>query len=167
MVALPDTHMPDTPIKRLEAAEVIAESSSASPLKRALLAGFGVATLLAALGVWIVPVDEGDTAMQLVKLVFSVSMLVLGMLFVSALDSRHAEPEIHLDPTARRLRIVEVDTRGKAHVAGDFSLDELSDITLRDRHLTARDATGEEVVSVPVRNAAAEQAIREALSQAA
>lgn len=167
MVALPDTHMPDAPIKRSTTPKVIEETSSASPVKRALLAGFGVATLLAALGVWIVPVDEGDTAMQLVKLVFSVSMLVLGMLFVSALDSRHAEPEIHLDPKARRLRIVKIDDRGRGHVAGDFSLDELSDITLKDRHLTARDARGEEVVSVPVRNAAAERAIRQALSQAA
>lgn len=167
MVALPDTHMPDAPIKRVTAPRPIEETSVASPLKRALLAGFGVASLLAALGVWIVPVDEGDTAMQLVKLVFSVSMLVLGMLFVSALDNRHAEPEIHLDPKTRRLRIVEIDNKGTAHIAGDYNLDDLSDITLRDCHLSARDAKGEEIVSVPVRNTAAEKAIREALSQVA
>lgn len=167
MVALPDTHMPDAPIKHASAPKLIDETRGTNPVKRALLAGLGVATLLAALGVWVVPVDAGDTAMQLVKLVFSISMLVMGMLFVSALDNHQPEPEIHLDPAARKLRIVEVDKRGVARVAGDYSLDDLSDITLRDQHLTARDANGEQIVSVPVRNAAAERAIREALSQAA
>ncbi len=164
MVALPDTHVPEVPIKRASKPALIEETSSATPVKRALLAGLGVASLMAALGVWIVPVDEGDTAMQLVKLVFSVSMLVLGMLFVSALDNRNAEPEIHLDPKARQLRIIEIDNKGTAHIAGDFKLDDLSDITLKDCHLTARDANGDQIVSVPVRNAAAEKAIRDALA---
>ena len=167
MVALPDTHMPETPIKSTGKPALIEETSSAAPVKRILMAGLGVASLMAALGVWIVPVDEGDTAMQLVKLVFSVSMLVLGMLFVSALDTRHPEPEIHLDPKARQLRIVEIDNKGTAHVAGDYNLDELSDITLKDCHLTARDENGDQIVSVPVRNVAAENAIREALGQLA
>ncbi|MFD1156786.1 hypothetical protein [Roseovarius aestuarii] len=167
MVALPDTHMPDTPIKRAGARQVIEGQPETNPVKRALLAGFGVAALLSALGVWIVPVDQGDTAMQLVKLIFSILMLVLGMLFVSALDRRHAEPEIQIDPASRQLRIVEVDSRGEAFVSGDYNLDELSDITLRDRHLTARDAKGTQVVSVAVYSAAAEMAIRKMLTQAA
>lgn len=167
MVALPDTHMPKNPIKRAAKPILIEETSSAPALKRALLSGLGVASMMAALGVWIVPVDEGDTAMQLVKLVFSVAMLGLGMLFVSALDSRYAEPEIHLDPKARQLRIVEFDSKGVAHVSGDFNLDELAEITLKDCHLTARDTNGEQIVSVPVRNAAAEEALRAALGQAA
>ena len=167
MVALPDTHMPKSPVKRASAPALIEETSSAPPVKRALLAGLGVASLMAALGVWIIPVDQGDTAMQLVKLVFSVSMLVLGMLFISALDSRYAEPEIHLDPKARQLRIIEIDKKGNAHIAGDFHLDDLSDITLKDCHLTARDANGDKIVSVPVRNTAAEKAIRDALAHIA
>lgn len=165
MVALPDTHMPKAPIKRTGKPILIEETSSAPPVKRALLAGLGVASMMAALGVWIVPVDEGDTAMQLVKLVFSVGMLGLGMLFVSALDSRHAEPEIHLDPRTCQLRIVEIDKKGVAHVTGDYNLDALAEITLKDCHLSARDTNGDQIVSVPVRNAAAEQAIREALGQ--
>ena len=44
-------------------------------------------------------------------------------------------------------------------------LDELSDITLRDRHLSARDAAGRQIVSIPVRNASAEQAIGDMLRQ--
>lgn len=167
MVALPDTHMPKTPIKRAGKPVLIEETSSAPPLKRALLSGLGVASMMAALGVWVVPVDEGDTAMQLVKLVFSVSMLGLGMLFISALDSRYAEPEIHLDPKARNLRIVEFDKKGVAHVTGDYNLDALAEITLKDCHLTARDTNGDQIVSVPVHNAAAEEAIREALNQVA
>lgn len=167
MVALPDTHMPETPIKRTSKPVLIEETSSATPVKRALLAGLGVVALLAALGVWIVPVDEGDTAMQLVKLVFSISMLVLGMLFVSALDARHAEPEIHLDSKTRQLRIIEIDKRGAAYVAGDYNLNELSEITLKDCHLTARDANGHQIISVPIRNTAAENAIRSALTQVA
>ncbi len=167
MVALPDTYMPDAPVKHLNTPTQIEESRGAMTLKRGLLAGFGVGTLLAALGVWIVPVDEGDTAMQLVKLVFSGSMLVMCMLFISALDSSNAEPEIQLDPSNRQLRIVKRDSRGNALVQGSYNLDELSDITLKDRHLSARDAKGEEIVSIPVRNAAAEQAIRAALSEVA
>lgn len=164
MVALPDTHMPEAQIKSASKPVLIEETSSAPPLKRALMAGLGVASLMAALGVWIVPVDAGDTAMQLVKLVFSVSMLGLGMLFISALDNRNAEPEIHLDPKAGQLRIVEYDAKGIARVAGDYALKDLSDVSLRDCHLTARDADGNKIISVPLRNMAAETAIREALS---
>ena len=167
MVALPDTLMPETQIKSCSTPAVIEETSSAPLLKRALMAALGSAMLLSAFGVWIVPVDSGDTAMQLVKLVFSVAMLLLGMLFFSALESRHVEPEIHLDPKTRSLRIVEIDRKGTAHVKGDYSLDELSDITLRDCHLSARNARGEQVLSVPVRNSAAEKAIQKALSQVA
>ena len=167
MVALPDTFMPEAPVKQAAKPRLIEETRGAGPLRRALTAGFGVASLLAALGVWIVPVDDGDTAMQLVKLVFSVAMLLVGMLFINALDMSGHEPEIHLDPAARQLRIVEIDRKGRAHVTGDYSLDELIEITLKNRHLSARDADGKEIVSVPVRNAAAEQAIRDALGLAA
>ena len=120
MVALPDTHMPAAPLKYMNVPQVIETRKASNPLKRGLLAGLGVATLLAALGVWIVPVDAGDTAMQLVKLVFSISMLVLGMLFVSALDTRNADPEIHLDPHLRQLKVVEYDTNGTAYVSGTY-----------------------------------------------
>ena len=164
MVAISDTHLADAPKKQLSTPKLIEETRGTSPLKRALLAGFGVATLLSALGVWIVPVDEGDTAMQLVKLVFSISMLVLGMLFISALDNRQLEPEVHLDTNTRQMRIVQIDGRGNAHVEGDFNLDDLSEITLRDRQLTARNLRGEEILSIPVRSDAAERAIRDALS---
>lgn len=167
MVALPDTHMPEAQIKSASNPVLIEETSSAPPVKRALMACVGVASLMAALGVWMVPVDSGDTAMQLVKLVFSVSMLGLGMLFISALDNRHAEPEIHLDPKTGQLRIVEYDAKGKAQVTGDYKLGDLSDVSLKDCHLTARDSQGNQIVSVPLRNAAAETAIREALSHAA
>ncbi len=167
MVALPDTHMPETPLKMMNGPMVTDEADAANPLKRAMMAGLGASAVIAALGVWIVPVDDGDTAMQLVKLVFSVKLLVLGMLFISALDNRNADPEIHLDPTERMLKIVAYDTNGAAHVMGRYKLDDLSDITLRDRHLSARDPAGAQIVSVPVPSAGAEKAIRAVLNEIA
>jgi len=156
--------MPEAPLKAMNAPQIIETAQFANPLKRALYAGLGVSILLAALGVWVVPVDDGDSAMQLVKLVFSVTMLVLGMVLISALDTRHAEPEIHLDPKTRHLKILAFDKSGATRVIGSYQLDELSDITLRDKHLTARDAQGAQIVSIAVRNPAAEKAIRAALS---
>ncbi len=165
MVVFPDTHAHDMRPSRIVAHQPINETSSATPLKRFLLACFGAASVLAALGVWMVPVEDGDNAMRMMKLVFSLAMLALGALFISALDGRHSDPEIHLDPATGCLRVVETGKDGAGQISGEYNLKDFSEITLQNGHLTAQDVRGQQALSVPVRDPLMQKAIRELLEQ--
>lgn len=134
-------------------------------LKRGMKMGLGTALLLAALGMWVVP--AGDAAMQLIKLFASLVMLGTGLMLVSALDTASDLPEVHIDSVNRQLRVVAMDPCGDIHLRGVYDLDELSKVSLEGHALTALDAAGNQIVSIPLADPETEQALRDLFPQAA
>jgi uncharacterized membrane protein len=134
-------------------------------LKRAIKMGLGTALLMGALGMWAVP--AGDAAMQMIKLFVSVCMLGLGLMLISALDQAEGLPEVHLDTLNRQLRVVTMDARGTLRLREVHDIDALSEVSLEGHVLTACDAAGRQIVSVPLPDAETETALRGLLPHAA
>lgn len=161
MTALPDTVMPDGPPRQqhiYHPAEDDCEGGR-DPLMRSALRCLGAGAVVAAFGVWLMPSMPGDAAMQLIKLLMSVVLLAAGAILLSV-RAGAAGPEIHIDTRARRLTILHqgADGRMRAEVAHD--IDALSEVVLRDRLLTARDADGRALFALTIDNPQAERAIR-------
>ncbi len=133
-------------------------------LKNSVVTLIGAVFLAASVWVWVEPVAAGDVAMLLIKMALSFGLLSLGFVVINMLDSHENIPVIQLDPMRRRLSVTEVSKRGEPVHTTHYLLDELSEITMRDNLLTARDMTGRHIAVVPVYDAVAEKAIREALS---
>ncbi len=140
-------------------------ASAGCALKRGIKMGLGTALLMAAVGMWAVP--AGDAAMQMIKLFVSVLMLGLGLMLISALDQAEDMPEVHLDTLNRQLRVVTTDACGNLRLREVYDLDALSDVSLEGHALTACDATGQQIVSIPLPDAETEKTLRGLLPQAA
>lgn len=125
---------------------------------------FGSVLILSAVGLWLVPVDAGDAAMKLIKLLVSVLMLVLGVMFIFSARRVPDEPEIQIDTQAREIRIVKRDNGGAICMDTRHAIDSLSDVTLCDRTLTAYDASGQLIISMSVPDKRMETALKSALS---
>ena len=165
MLALPETAMPERPVQFMRPVCLpTLEISDIHPLKQLACALCGVGLVLAAMGVWVMPATPGDSAMQLVKLLVSMVMLFVGLLCLRAMRDGAAGPEIELDTNARELRLVMVDRRGARRNKAVYKVEDLSELTLRDRYLIARDGRGRKLLSVPVANRATEKTICNALS---
>lgn len=160
MVALPDNQNSYTQ-DRLARDETPARCA----VMRALKMSAGTALLLAALGMWAVP--AGDAAMQLIKLFVSLAMLGFGLVLMSALDTEDDLPDVYVDPVNRQLRVVSKDDCGGLRLKGIYGLDSLSSVSLDGNALTAFDADGERVLSIPLYDAETEQKLREVFPQAA
>ena len=160
MVALPDNLNSYTQ-DRLERDRKPARCA----VMRAMKMSVGTALLLAALGMWAVP--AGDAAMQLIKLFVSLFMLGFGLVLMSSLDTEETLPEIHVDPVNRQLRVISTDDCGVLRLNGVYGLDSLSRVSLEGNALTAYDADGAQVLSIPLSDAETEQKLREVFPQAA
>ena|SRR6056297_421276 len=119
-------------------------------LRRAVLMCLGAAFLMSAMGLWMMPGEPGDYAMQLIKLLISAVAVVAGLTCLSCLGSDRADPEIHVDRARGELRVIERDARGVARVAASHQLDSLQEATLDNGFFSVRDAGGKELVSVRV-----------------
>ena len=162
MSALPETVMPEGPL-RPQARHDPFEDEDVAPLVHALLRGLGVAAVMAALGVWAVPLGAGDPAAQLGRLLVSVGLLLTGAVIFSNLRSQSG-PEVRIDQHARRLTILERGHGGGIRLEICHEIDALSEIVLRDGLLTARDGRGRPLLALPVENPEAEVAIRDLLA---
>lgn len=162
MTALPDTIMPD------RALPVVPQIKLPEPQEMRLglgLGGFsrrflGAVSLMAAAGVWLLPVVPGDTGLQLIKLLFSVAFAAGGTAGLMA-TPRRAGPEIRIDPHLRRISLIDHDAKGhvRSEITHDF--DALGEVVMRDSWLTARDAGGRQLISLPITDARAEASMRE------
>ncbi len=158
MVAFPDNQMR---VREHEDGEVAKRGWMA--LGRGTKMFLGTVLLTAALGLWVVPGGAGDAAMQLVKLLFSAVLLVVGLLCMGGLEEDAGAPEIQIDRNARQLRVVERDATGLARLTLCHDLDTLTRITLRRGVLSACDVSGQRLFAVPVTGRRAQAAVREAL----
>lgn len=159
MTALPDTFMPDGPIrKQQQTPSYYHEEPRENTLLEIVLRAVGVACMAAAGGMWLIPVVPGDALMQLAKLMLSACMALGGVMIFSGLR-RNDGPEVRIDTRARRIMVIERDARG--HVRSEIShdIEALSEIVLRDNLLTARDAMGRPMIALPVTDPAVENAL--------
>ncbi|GAW33349.1 hypothetical protein RA2_00385 [Roseovarius sp. A-2] len=136
----------------------------ASTLLRALC---GVALAASAFGVWIVPTGGGDPAMMLIKLVFSLALFWAGMLCLSVFVGGTDLPDVEVDNRARKLRVIHPQPDGRSARVTVHDFDELAELSLRDRMLTARDRQGRQIVSLELHDKRSERMLRNALSLAA
>ena len=165
MVALPDV----ADLRNSTAVERQARHAlrGQATMKRALHMAVGSACLMAAVGVWGFQPGAGDAAMQLIKLFVSLFMLGFGLVLMSSLDTEETLPEIHVDPVNRQLRVISTDDCGVLRLNGVYGLDSLSRVSLEGNALTAYDADGAQVLSIPLSDAETEQKLREVFPQAA
>lgn len=165
MTALPDTIMPDGPLKRQSGYNPFEEKrrDRAEASLRAGLRWLAVAAVVAAFGVWAMPSMPGDTVMLWIKLLLSLTLLAGGVLVFWTMQPV-AGPEVRIDPQQRCLTILTRGADGKIHSVAEHDIDSLRDIVLRDKLLTAWDADGAQIFALPVNNRQVEIALRDLLS---
>ncbi|MGX0876065.1 hypothetical protein ACSSV4_000740 [Roseovarius sp. MBR-154] len=169
MVALPDierefTQAPHSYQEPVDLPEHRMIRIEMSTLLRALC---GVALLGAAFGVWVVHTGAGDPAMMLIKLVFSLALFWAGTLCLSVFVADTDLPEVEIDSRARTLRVIRPQPGGRTARVSVHDFDDLAELSLRDRMLTARDAHGRQIVSLELHDTRSERVLRKALSLAA
>jgi hypothetical protein len=150
MTALPDTFMPEGPLRHQRQVPLYhMEVAQTGTLRRTAVSCAGAALLIAAIGLWLVPVIEGDAMMQLFKLAFSAALAVIGFMLLSRRRAA-AGPEVHINPATREMTIIERDAQGRESGEIRHDIDALGDIVLRDGLLTARCAEGQPLLTLPV-----------------
>ncbi len=167
MTALPDTFMPEGPLRAQR--ETPAHYTDALPddtLRTILLRLGAVAAMAAAAGLWLIPAVPGDTAMQMAKLALSV-FLAIGGAVVFGRTRRAEGPEVHVDTARRHLTVIARDSRGQVRSERCYGVDALSEIVLRESVLTARDAEGTTLFALPVSDPRIKAALVRMLAQAA
>ncbi len=165
MTMLPQTCIPEGPLRHEAPVPAHhAEAEIEPTLRRLIYLCTGVAAILAALGIWLVPVASGDPAMQLVRFVISATLFLGAGTLLASLRSAEG-PTIEIDTRRRLLTIIDSDARGKVRMTNVHAIDSLSEIVLRDGLLTARDALGRSLLAIMVRDAATKVALRQMLGQ--
>lgn len=119
----------------------------------------GSVLLAAALGLWLLPVAQGDAAMQLIKLLFSACLFVAGALLAWRPSPEMEAPEIRFDPTARRIRVT-----GKTGCT-DLDFDELGDVEFMNGAVRLRAPQRGLDLRLPLIDAKTENAMRGAFSR--
>ncbi len=165
MTSLPDTFMPDGPLRMQR--DVPAHYTEMLPepmLRRAVLRCAAAASVAAAVGLWLVPAIQGDALMQLFKLAFS-ALLAMGGIAVLTRTRRPDGQEVHIDTCGRRLTIIHRAPQGHVRSERCHHVDSLKEIVLRDDMLTARDTHGAALFALPVTDPAIRAALMGMLSQ--
>ena len=165
MTSLPDTFMPEGPLRRQR--DVPAHFNETLPentLRRGAMRCAAVGSLMAAAGLWLVPAVPGDALIQLFKLALS-ALLAMGGIAILMRTRRPDGPEVHVDTRDRRLTIIERDAKGIVRSERCHPIDELKEIVLRDNMLTARDAQGSALFTLPVTDPAIQAALMGMLSR--
>lgn len=169
MVALPDIEREFTqaPHSYHEPADLPEQKMIRIEVPTLLRALCGVALVVSAFGVWIVPTGAGDPAMMLIKLVFSLALFWAGMLCLSVFATETGLPEVEIDSRSRKLRVIHPEPGGRTARVTVHDFDDLVELSLRDRMLTARDRQGRQIVSLELHDTRSERMLRNALSLAA
>ncbi len=164
MTALPDTFMPEGPLRHqritpLHHMEVVETGA----LRHLALRCAAVALLIAAIGLWLVPVIEGDAMMQLFKLASSAALAMAGVMLMAARPEAPG-PEVRINPATREMTIIERDAQGHLRSEICHDIDTLGDIVLRDGLLSARCSAGQHLVTLPVTDPRIEDALNAVLA---
>ncbi|MFX0546984.1 hypothetical protein ACEWPL_015710 [Roseovarius sp. S1116L3] len=164
MTALPDTFMPEGPLRHQRQVPLChVEAGETGTLRRTASRCTAAALLLAAVGLWLVPVIDGDAMMQLYKLAFSGVLAVVGVILLTG-GQAPVGPEVYLNPRTRELTIIERDAQKNICSQASHDIDTLGDVVLRDGLLTARCGAGMPLMSVPVTDPKVEAALHDMLA---
>lgn len=165
MVALPDPERASTLAQKPAKGTALHADKDGpdSGLPRVLRFGAGGTLVVAALGLWIVSPMDVDGAMFLIKLVFSVTLLCLGTVFLMLREADDRPSEIQFDPGARQIRVIRADAASARRVIDVYDIDALADVSLRDSVLTARAPDGRLVLALHVSDPQTETVLRRAL----
>lgn len=165
MVALPDPESASTRVQDSAGGEAAhpGNGGPGSSLPNALRVGAGGTLVLIAFGLWIVSPMNGDGAMFLIKLVFSVTLLCMGAVFLMLREVVDGPSEIQFDPAARQIRVIRSDGTSAPPAIEVHDIDALADVSLQDSVLTARAADGQLVLAMHVSDPKTETLLRRAL----
>lgn len=108
----------------------------------------GLVLILAAVGLWVLPVNGWDQGAQILKLFLATVSLLGGISLLIPLHRRY--PEVQLDPRAERLEVVERSDFGRVSRREVFNYSDLSEVDVRDGVFIARDHQGRTVVELPL-----------------
>lgn len=162
MVALPD---PERASPAAQDRGAGGADMAVSGLSRALRIFSGATLVMVSFGIWIVSPMDGDGAMFLIKLVFSVTLLCLGAGLLMLREADNRPSEIQFDPVAREIRVIRSDGKAGSPVVEVHDIDTLSDMSLHDSVLTARAADGRLVLALHVSDPETEASLRLALKR--
>lgn len=109
----------------------------------------GAVLILSSVGIWLVPVTDGDAAMVLMKLLVAVVFACVGVILIEAGDPR-TQDEVQIDIKARELRIYSGGCGRHGRSMGRYDFDDLADVRLDDNMLTVIARSGAVVVQLPM-----------------
>jgi len=132
-------------------------------VRRFIIACAATAICIAGAGLWLVPAV--DSAGQLIKLFASAIMLATGLFLFNGLNEKSDAATIEIDPKKRQLRVYEYDVRGRSRLKTCYSIDDLHNVSVSDRRLSASNADGVLVLEMPIESDAAEDALRSAIAR--
>lgn len=167
MVALPDFEREFSAPPFSDPVDSPDVKDAGAMLAGGLLRLFSGASIGAALGLWLLPSVAGDPALMLLKLLFSLGLLWAGLLALHATRLPDPRPVVQVDRRNAQLRILQPAGHGAPGRCAVHKLAELSELSLRDGLLSARDQSGQLIVSLEISDKQAARALREALSFAA
>ncbi len=150
--------------------DTIAQPGNASTeyqMRRALRYFIGGTLVLASLGIWVVSSVPGDVAMLLIKLVFSVTILCFGLVFLIPRQADDRPSEIQFDPETRQIRVIGPCRDADKPLVTVHDIDELAEVSLHESVLTARDAEGQVVIALHVADQDTQAALHRALDSGA
>jgi len=165
MVALPDPELASTKAQppAHSGTDGSATGTAVMALSRALRISLGMALVMISLGLWIVSPMGGDVSLFLIKLVFAVTLLCLGTVFLMSRELDNLTSEIQVDPVARQIRVTRAGKNGQGPVIDVHDMDALADVSLYDSVLTARGADGQLLLALHISDTQTEAALRRAL----
>lgn len=129
------------------ARDVTVQSRPAPRIFSGALRFGGVAFIIAAVGMWIVPAPAWDAQMVLIRLAVSLAFGCFGFLLIHAGDNSLWD-EIQFDRQARELRHVQRGRDGIARLRQRVSLDDVDAAVIDEDTLVLRDRSGGIVMEV-------------------
>lgn len=165
MVALPvyEREFTRAPFDYHDSSAMLSTENTATDLGRALRLICGSALICSSFGLWLVSAGAQDGAMMMIKLLFSVTLLFGGLMCVNRRRVDQVAPEIQVDVMNRRLHVIAPVSGSRAVRVAIHDLDSLSELAMRDRVLTARDASGHQIVAMKIEDRATARALRRVL----
>lgn len=134
------------------------------PIGRILLQITGTVLVLGAAAMWVLPGSQVAADLILMKLGFSVFMLLCGVaiLMVNHVDNR---PDAYFDPIRREVRVLQKDSRGRPHTVLRRGYDSLGSARFTDRSIELCDMDGSILMRLRIKTPEIRQALRSQLCE--
>ena len=123
----------------------------------------GVALLIAAASLWVLPAPELDRELRLIRLGVSVFFLFCGLAMFLRL-SGDVQPDAYFDPIRREVRVLQKNDRGRPQTILRRSYDSLGSAKFQNSSVQLVDVDGSVVMRLVIKDDAAREALRAQLS---